>query len=280
MKTGRGIIVVMAMVIVTVLNLPCTAAQNDQNDEKSIWVEKGPRWERGPGPGHGPRMFELSNEEIERIMKSLKERDPEKAKELEKVRIEDPNRFQFELGRYGGEEFEKIMKQRMETFRQKMQAEFLGWLHKNYRQQADELGGLKQKDPDLYWKKFDLIRERYWRIYEAERWNPELAGVLKEDLELKKTCDELLEKIKSVKDDKEKNELIDQLKDVVGRRYDLILKRKQIEYEQLLKRVEGLQKQLEENKAEIAGWRDQKIKEENVKNRINELLGGGSFKWD
>jgi hypothetical protein len=172
------------------------------------------------------------------------------------------------------------MKQRMETFRQKMQAEFLEWLNKNYRQQADELSGLKEKTPDLYWKKFDLVRERYWRIYEAERWNPELAGVLKEDLELKNTRDELLEKIKSAKSDKEKEDLTGQLEQVVGRRYDLILKRKQLEYERLLKKVEELQKRLEESKAEIDGWRDEKIKEENVKNHINELLGGRSFKWD
>jgi len=271
------------MSIVAVSILPCVAAEKEQKDEPNIWREESPRGPRGPrelrGPRRGPGRFVLTDEEIGRIMKSLKESNPEKAKELEKLRSEDPNRFQFELRRHGGEEFGRIIRERIETWRQKVQTEFLEWLTKNYRQEANELGGLKEKDPDLYWKKFDLIKERYWRIFEEEKRNPELAEVLKEDLELRKTCDELIGKIKSTKDDKEKKELTEQLEEVVGRRYDMIIRRKQIEYERLLKRVEELQKHLKESKAEIDEWRDEKFKDENVKSRVKELLGAGSFKW-
>ncbi len=279
MKTSHGIIVVVTMAIVTVSILPCTAAQKEQNDEKSIWVERGPGWGPGPGRRHRPRRFELTDEEIERIMKSLKESDPKKAKQLEKLRIEDPNRFQFELGRQGGEEFGRIVRKRTEGWWQQRHDEFLQWLDKNYHQATKELAGLKEKDAKLYWDKFGIISRKYWPIFEAEKRNPELADVLKEDLQLKKTRDELLEQIKNAESDKEKKDLTEQLEQVVGRRYDLILRRKQIEYEQLLKRVDELQKQLKESKAEIDGWRDEKIKEENVKNHVNELLGRGSFKW-
>ncbi len=271
---------VVTMVIVTVLNLPCIAAQSNQSDEKNIWTERGPKWGRGPGRGHWPRRFELTDEEIDRIMRSLKESDPEKAKQLEKLRTEDPNRFQFELGRQGGEEFRGIVRKRTERWWQQKHEEFLQWLQKNYREVTKELEGLKEKDAKLYWDKFGSISRTYWPIFDAEKRNPELAEVLKEDLELKKTRDELLEKTKSTKSDKEKEDLIEQLKQVVGRRYDVIIRRKQIEYERLLKRVEELQKQLEESKAEIASWRDEKTKEENIKNRLDELLGGYSFRWD
>jgi len=291
MKTRGKIILVLAIAAVTIFFiLPCAAAEKQQKDEPNIWLEEGPRGPRGPrelrepgeprGPRRGPGRFELTDEEIGRIMKSLKENNPEKAKELEKLRSEDPNRFKFELGRHGGEEFDKIIKERIETWRQKVQAEFLEWLAKNYRQEANELGGLKEKDPDLYWKKFDLIREKYWRIFEEEKRNPELAEVLKEDLELRKRCDELTGKIKGTTDDKEKKDLTGQLEEVVGRRFDLIIRRKQIEYERLLKRVEELQKHLKESKAEIDEWRDEKFKNENVKSRVKELLGAGLFKWD
>jgi|SRR3972149_1193132 len=288
MKTKGGIILVLAIAaVITVFILPCTATEKQQKDEPNIWLEEGPRGPRGPkeireprGPRRGPGRFELTDEEIGRIMNRLKESNPEKAKELEKLRSEDPNRFQFEIGRHGGEEFDKIIRERIENWRQKVQAEFLEWLTKNYRQEADKLGGLKEKDPDLYWKKFDLIREKYWRIFEEEKRNPELAEVLKEDLELRKRCDELIGGIKSTKDDKEKKELTGQLEEVVGRRFDLIIRRKQIEYERLLKRVEELQKQLNESKAEIDAWREEKFKNENVKSRVNELLGERSFKWD
>ncbi len=286
MKKSHGIIVAVMMAIVIVSVLPCTAAQDEQKDERSIWDEGRPRWGHGPGPGRGPGRghgqgrFELTDEEIERIVKSLKESDPEKAKELLKIREEDPNRFRFELGRHGGEEYHKILRERTERWWKQQQAEFLQWLKKNYYEVAEELEALKEKDAKLYWDKFGSISRIYWCIYDAEKRNPELANVLKEDLELKKTRDEILEKAKSAESDKEKNELAEQLDEVIGRRYDLILKRKQIEYERLLRRVKQLQKQLEESKTEIDGWRDEKTKQENVKNRVNELLGSGSFKWD
>ncbi len=280
MRASRGIIIVVAMAIVTLSNLPCTAAQNNHKDEKSIWADRGPGWGRGPGPGHWQRGFELSDEEIDRIMKTLKQSDPEKAKELQKLRREDPNRFQFELGRYGGEEFRRIIRKRTEKWWQQKHTEFLRWLGKNYYEATKELEGLKEKDPKLYWDKFGIISRKYWPVFDAEKRNPELADVLKEDLELKKMRDELLEKIKSAENDEEKKDLTGQLEQVVGRRFDLILRRKQFEYERLLERVEELQKRLEQSKAEIVEWRNEKTKEENVKNRLNELLGGCSFRWD
>jgi hypothetical protein len=282
MKTSHRIIVVVAMAIVMVSVLPCTAARKKQNDENSIWTERGPGWGPGPGrgSGHRPRGFELTDEEIGRVMKSLKKSDPEKAKQLEKLRTEDPNRFQFELGMCGGEEFGRIVRKRTEKWWQQKHEEFLQWLQKNYQEVTKELEGLKEKDAKVYWDKFKIISGKYWPIFDAEKRNPELAEVLKEDIELKKTRDELLEKIKSTESGEEKKELTGQLEQVIGRRYDLILRRRQIEYEQLLKRVEELQKRLEENKTEIEDWRNERTKQENVKNRVNELLGGGLFKWD
>jgi len=278
MGTSRRIIVVVAMAIVIVSNLPCIAAENKQKDEKSIWLEEGPR---GPGgPERWPRRFELSDEEIGRIMKSLKESDPERAKQIQKLRRKDPNRFQFELGRHGGEEFGRIVRRRTERWWHQKQAEFLQWLDENYPQDAKELVGLKEKDTKLYWDKFGIINRKYRRIYEEEKRNPELAEVLKEDLQLKKTRDGLIEKIRTTKIDEEKKNFARQLEEVVGRRFDLIIRRKRFEYERLLKWVEQLQKQLEESKAEIAEWSNEKTKEENVKNRVNELLRGHSFRWD
>jgi len=296
MKTSRTIFVVLITAIVTLLNLPCTGSEREHKEEPNIWFEKGPRGPRGPeelrGPGEprgprdlkrsrrGPRRFELTKEEIGRIMNTLKENDPKKAEELEKLRIEDPNRFQFELGMHGGEEFGRIVRERIERWRNQRKDEFLQWLENNYSQTAKELAGLKEKDAKLYWEKFEIISRKYWPIFEEEKRNPELANVLKEDLVLKTKRDELVEKIKATKDERAKKELTGQMEEVVGRRFDLIIRRKQIEYERLLKRVVELQKQLEESKAEISEWQDVDSKNENVKNRVKELLGSGTFKWD
>lgn len=285
METSRAILLVLITATLTLSTLPCPA---EQKDEPNIWIEQGPMSPRGPRehrglrhrPGRQDRRFELTEEEINQILKSLQEIDPAKADELHKLRKEDPEKFHFEIRRRGGEEFGRIVRQRIERWRKQRWDEFLEWLEKNYGKEAKELSGLKEKEERLYWEKSDLIRRKFWPIFEEEKRNPELAEVLKEDLELKKRRDSLLRKIKGTTNNKEKKELTEQLEEAVGRRFDLIIRRKQIEYERLLKRVEQLQKELEESKAEIDEWRDEKTKKENVTNRVNELTGAGSFNWD
>jgi len=89
MEISRAIILILAMTaVLAVSNQPCAG---DQNGEESIFTEdddRGP--ERGPRRGPGRGRFELTDEEIDRIMEGLKQRSPEKAKELEKLREEEP----------------------------------------------------------------------------------------------------------------------------------------------------------------------------------------------
>jgi hypothetical protein len=72
-----------------------------------------------------------------------------------------------------------------------------------------------------------------------------------------------------------------ELQEVVSDRFDLIVRQKELEYERLLRRLEELKKEVEKNKAEITKWKDPKVKDENVKKRIEDLLKGLlKFKWD
>jgi len=247
--------------------------QEQQAGEESIWTEDEPRGPGGPrGPSRrGPR-FELTDEEIKEILEGIKERDADKAKELESLRKEDPEEFMDQLRNEGREEMGKIFRRRAEEWFQRAQAEFLQWLEKNYREEAKELSRLKEKDAKLYWKKFDSVRDKYLRIYEQERRNPELATILKEDLALRETRDELLGKIRDTRSGRERGELIKQLEEVVAQRYKLIIRRQQIAYEQLLKRLEELNEQIKQSKETITNWQDEKVKEENVRNRTRELI--------
>ena len=121
---------------------------------------------------------------------------------------------------------------------------------------------------------------KYGGIFRV-RENPELCEVLKEDLELREKADQLVRKIKSAGSENEKKELTAQLEKTVGRRFDLLVRQKEIEYGRLLKRLEELKKQLEENKSEVTKWKDAKFKEENVKKRVQDLIKGSpKFKWD
>ena len=287
MELSRKIILVLVLAAVaTVTILPCYTAEKD---EKDIWTEgerRGPGPGRGPGQGRGPsgrgsRRFEPTDEEIDRIMKGLQESNPEKARELTKLREKDPNQFSVELRRHGREEFGKIIRERIENYRKRRRAEFLDEFGKIVPKEAEELAKLKDKNPDLYAEKYELIFKKYGRIIEERRRNPELADVLLEDLKLKKIRDELVKRIKAVKNEREKKLLIAELEEVVAGRFDLIVRRKQIAYERLLRRLQELQEQLTESRGEIVKWRDDTFKHANVKQRMQDLLEvKPKFIWD
>ena len=280
MEKSRGIILLLTMaVVVTAVALPCFADEKGKDDE-SIWTEderKGPR----PGYGPGRGRFELTEEEIERILKELKQRSPEKARELTKLRDKDPEKFIEELRKGAREEFGTVIKERIESSRQKRRTDFLEWLQKSVPEDAEELAKLKEKNPDLYTKKYELAWKKYVRIFDESRRSPELTEVLIEDLHLQKRRAELLAKIKAAGSEKEKNKLIAQLEEVVSDRYDLLVRRKQIAYERLLKWLDELRNRIKESRAELVKAQDSKVKAENVKKRTKDLIEGSTkFNWD
>jgi hypothetical protein len=316
MRKGYGIIFVSAVIaMATFLILPCLAQEKKEKEkekqEKDIWTEEEPRGPRGPGeiggprgpgeisgpgeprgpggPGEPrgprwgpPRWFELTDETIGQIMKDLAKSEPAKAAELSKLREKDLEKFKEELGKTATarEYFEKVIRERMEAGRRQMQAEYIEWLEKNYPKEAEKLAAIKERDPNLYIKQFRLSMDKYGPIFRV-RENPELCEVLKEDLELREKADQLVKKIKSAGKEDEKKELTAQLEKTVGRRFDLLVRQKEIEYGRLLKRLEELKKQLEENKAEVTKWKDAKFRDENVRKRVDDLIKGPpKFKWD
>jgi hypothetical protein len=320
MELNRAILVLALASAVILSTLPCSAAEKDKSaaekdksaaekeksaaekNKEDIWAgdePRGPRPGPGPGPGLGPglgpggpgpgepgpgrgfRRFELTDEEIDSIMKGLKESDPAKAKELAKLRSKDPEKFRDELREHSREQYGKIIKERIDNWRKKRQEEFLEWLEKSVSKEAQELAKLKERNPDLYAEKFDLVWKKYGRIFEEGRRSPELAEVLLADLELQKRRDELLKKIKTAGNEKEKEKLVAELEEVIGARFDLIVRKKQIAYEQLLKRLEDLQKKVRESRDEIDKWQDEKFKSENVKKHTKDLLEGTpQLRWD
>jgi hypothetical protein len=289
MKTNRAIILVFAIAaIVAVATLPCPAAQND---DKSIFTEgdeRGPGPRPGFGPGRGPGRegpgrgrFDLTDEEVDHIMEGLRERSPEKAKELEGLRDTDPEKFNAELRRHAREEFGKVIREKIEKWQNQRQADFLEWLTKNVPEESEELAKLKERSPNLYGEKYELVQKKYGRVYEEGRRNPELEKVLIEDLRLQKRRDQLLAKINATDGRREKQKLIEELEEVVGHRYDLIVRRKQIAYERLLKWLEELQNRIKESRADIIKAQNAEVKVENVKTRTKELLEQKKgFNWN
>ena len=286
MELRRGIILILVMAAMTTVTiLPCFS--EEKKAEEEFWKEgetRGPSGgpgrggpSGGPGRGgRGPGRFRTSEEEINHFLEELKESDTAKAKELSNLREKDPEKFREELRKSVREQFSK----RIESWRSRWRAEFLEWLQKAIPKVARDLAKLKDTDPDLYAKKYEIIREKYRRIFEEGRRNPELAEVLMAELELDERQEVLVNKIKATKSERAKMQLMSQLEEVLSNKYDLIIRRKQIAYERLLKRLDELQKELTESRKLIDTSRDEKIKAQNIKERIKELTEQSrKFRW-
>lgn len=291
MKTIYGKIMLMAMTAVVLLtaNLPCRAEESEQ---QSIWSEDE--------PGGRIKWFELTDEAAERIMNRLKQSDPQKADELQRLRDKDAEKFKAELRKVMRERFGKRFRQRGERFgragrkfkghgtgmrrgmRRGMREEHsghLGWLRENCPKEARRLAELKDRRPDLYGRRLRLGQRRYGRIARAAKESPELAKVLKEDLELKDKRNKLLREIRTAGDD-EKQQLVEELRTVVGRRFDLVVKRKQMRYELLQKRIAKMQERVKKSEAEVEKWKSAAVRQKNVNERVAELISQTEkFNW-
>jgi len=317
MRTNYGKIVVMAVATVILFAgaLPCIAAEI----KEGIWGEGRPH--HGSGRvGKAPTRagMELTAEQIDRIMERLEQTNPEKAKELTKLRKKNPEKFRVELkkvmhksfGGYGGQMGRagggyggsmEAMHQRqagyvarrpgkpgagpgMEPRRGMIRdahEEYLEWLKKDYPEEAKELAELRKSKPELYNTRCRLGMKKHRRIMEASKRNPELAKVLKEDLELKQQRDSLLRKIRSAANKDEKNQLVNKLEGVVSNRFDLLVRRKEMEYKQLLKKLDDLKEEVKQNELSVEKWKDAEFKKKNVKDRLGELVNRVSeFDWN
>jgi hypothetical protein len=291
----RIILALIVSAITSLIVMPCYA-----QDGENIWDERRPpepRRRQGRGPddrdreppdrrgrpaegrgrmGRGLRRFEPSKEEIDKILEGLKQKDPAKSKELETLREKDPDKYRAEIGKL-------VFEKRMEFFRKRWEEEFLAWLEKVKPREAQKLAGLKDQDAESYTKKFNHVRRKYWRIFEEGKKFPELEEVLLADMELEERQDVLVSQIEAAKNEDEKQNLTAKLEEVVSAKYDLIIRRKQIAYEQLLKRLEELQREINKSREEISKWKGEEVKERNVEERLKDLLERGRpkrFSWD
>lgn len=274
MKQRRTALLVVLVLLAGTVSL---LAAKDQAREKTADI-----WEDVPGDARQPRWYRWYSQEVaDRIMEGIQKRDPATAKQLAALRKKDPERFKAELGRHGRKEIEQISRERYDAWRRSKQADFVKWLQDNYPQEETDLVKLKEKDPQLYVKRYEHLHAKYGRIFEAGQDDPELGAVLKEDFELKIRRDQLLDRLRRERSDARKQAIGAELQEVVARRYDLIVRRKEIAYEHLLRKLEGLQALLKKSKEEIVKSRDDKLRQENIRKRLEMLTEDQKrFKWD
>lgn len=161
---------------------------------------------------------------------------------------------------------------------ERMHNEFIAWLEKNYPVQAVEIKELREKKPEEYIGKMAELMRRYGPIIEAERNNPKLAAIMKEDIENQRLTDELIKQLRRAKGE-EKEKLVTELKILVARRFDLIMAKKQIQYDDLRKRLEELQKEVKNREGELDKLKTNK--DTVVQDRVKEIVSESEkVKWD
>jgi hypothetical protein len=260
-----------------------------------------------PGPG-GPMMgkgqFEPTPEQTDHILAELKEKNPQKADELTQLREKDPNAFRMELHNAMREQFMSRMHEQRgqqqggptgqpqtghdmpgaDFMREKMQEkteEYLKCLKENYPDEAAKLEQLKKDNPEQYIRAVMISGKKYGPICQAVKDDPNLAKVLKGQMELRSKRTELLKQISATTDEKQKTTLTTQLEQIVGQQFDLIVKRKQMAYEDLTKKLADLQKEVDQRKAEAEKWKSKDFKNQKIKERVTELLNEKEkFEWD
>lgn len=262
-------------------------------------------WMQEQNPGEHRVM---SEERIGQFMEQIRQQDPQRADELEALRTQNPEQFRTELRNEFGKRFQQMRQRgghpdmqpgqpqgpeqpsaprgpmaggqggdirgRMENAHN----ELLTWLEKNDPQRAAYLKELREKNPERYMSQILETMRKYEPILRAEKTNPKLAEVLKEDMELLQKRDKLVEDIRFAKDpDREK--LVAELREVTSKRFDIIIAKKQLQYDELKARLEELKKEVEKRAMELDKYKADKDK--SVDDHVKELLEQSQkMRWD
>ncbi len=225
------------------------------------------------GPGGMPWMGreELTDFQINLILKAYSNRDPNQAKKLEDQR-KDMSRDAFEqtLIRYATPEYFQI------TTTERNYTYILNWCEKYVSDEAQGIKELKEVNYELYKKRLDTLDNKYRRIINmpASSTPEELIPILVKDLQLGIKQGELVMQIRTADTQDKKDSLTADLKEVVSERYHLNIDQRNIQLKQIQKQIEGLQQNLkfEMNQIEVA--KDPNVAEEAIDRRVSSILSG------
>ena len=157
--------------------------------------------------------------------------------------------------------------------------DFMEWFAANYPEKDKRLKAMEDKNVNLYVKNIIVNRRRYGSAFEADRkGHTELATVMKSSVDTQEKIGSLLKTLANPKA-KKRQQMLEKLKSLVSRRFDMILKVKQLQYDTLQKRLERLENLVEVRQIELEKLKD--TKDEAIKQRLKDLLGNDEkIKWD
>lgn len=298
--TAKLFLLTVPVVLLTVCALQ--AKESEVNTPPPPTAVSAP--EPAASPNQEMKRSMRGEEFFTNLLEKIRQNDPNEAARLKKLRNEDPKLFREEMRKAArqlrprpegvesdqprrGTEMEEnregpmgmMDREKVREHMQEKETELMTWLEKNEPEKAKELTTLKTADPPAYKRRMMFEMRNYRQIIDAEQTNPALAEVLKKDMVLKQKRNELLEKIKGTTDEKQKEELTKQLKEVIGQRFDLIVQKKQLKYEELKKKLEDLQQIVNKSQVELENLKSKKA--EQIDKYMEELLSHSEkLNWD
>jgi hypothetical protein len=229
------------------------AAGSDKSDAfEGIWTED---LERESG------RADLSKERLEQIIEAASQGKADEEKRLRKLYADDQPKFWDEVRAFfhrnrppGSRGPERPGPRGSGGWRERSQKrhdDLLALIKEHRPELALELAGLRESDPDKYYKEFSAQRRIWGQVLDdLNRGAKRLAALLIEDIGLVEERDALLREIHCA-DETRRAKLIEELEVVVGKRFDLILKKKKLQYMELRRRLKRLQEQLERKQQEL-----------------------------
>lgn len=226
----------------------------------------------------------LTEQQIDRFLVRLAQSNPERAAELEKMRITHPQQFRWEIREeLANRFFQRVVVPEAAEPKpatpaepavqpdppsdavRKRHEELLAWLEKAFPQQAAEL----KANPTLSEARMNELYNRYEPVMRAERTHPPLAEAMKEDIATQMQCDALLMEL-TYADPQEREKIIGHINDLTAKRFDLIVLKRQLQHDQLRRRLERLSQELDKQKEELDALRNGKGQA--VTDRVKELI--------
>ncbi len=268
----------LAAVLGVVVVPSWAAAGSDKSDAfEDIWTED---LERESG------RAELSKERLDQIIKYASQGKADEEKRLRKLYTDDQPKFWGQVREFfqrsrpsgrgpgpngqgprgGGRWRERLQKQH---------DELLALIKEHRPELARKLADLRESeresDRDKYFREFSAQRRIWGPVLDArKRGNKELAALLIKDIDLVEDRDALLREIHCGPDKKRLPKLMAQLREVIGKRFDLILKKKKLQYEALRRRLRRLQEELEGKQQELENLTGSK--KQAIIIRVNKLV--------
>ncbi len=224
-----------------------------------------------------PNNEQISKERLDLIIRYAAEGKQPRAHQLRQLYENDRSKFWNEIRQFmrenpiegPGTNDAQGRPARWRDELQKQHEEFLTWLEEAYPDRRKELAELRESNPDEYFRRFGSLYRKYGNVAVTQKRNPELGAVLKEDLDLIDQRDALLRQITQA-DRRSKARLMEDLHEVISRRFDLIVRKKQLQYDDLRRRIERLRRDLESKEQELS--RLIESKDEVTKQHLQELL--------